>query len=205
MASKSQRKFRRNDHPSSFVCPMTYKITTAPVQDACGHNFEEKAIRNWLDQGHCFCPISRKDMSVGDLKSNDALAEQIERWQWRRDNETELRILCSATGGDKKGFHTFMKACAKQGDIETGGLLPSTEQVFEDEMILLPQERKVLQFVHHQQLEQHQQKRRRCAVRSIVMFLLLNGFMAAILFIWIQFQLSEDSEARDVVPDTDHN
>jgi hypothetical protein len=70
--------------PSEFVCPITNDIMREPVIDADGHTYEWSAILHWL-QMNPRSPITRRPMSVDELKSNRALAEAIGRWQRRSD------------------------------------------------------------------------------------------------------------------------
>jgi hypothetical protein len=77
--------------PPAFVCPLTRKVMEDPVMDQCAHTFERSAISDWLLRHEC-CPISRKPTSADDLRSNNILAERIDRWQWEWDNASLMRI-----------------------------------------------------------------------------------------------------------------
>jgi len=50
-----------------------------------GHVFERSVIEEWIKkQGHV-CPITMSPLSTLELAPDDELAEEIRRWQLRRD------------------------------------------------------------------------------------------------------------------------
>jgi U-box domain len=72
------------------------EVMDDPVMDQCAHNFERRAIIDWLQQqqqqrrsrdchSSC-CPISRKPLIESDLIPNHTLAERIERWKWQKED-----------------------------------------------------------------------------------------------------------------------
>lgn len=66
--------------PAEYLCPITNDVMRDPVIDSEGHTYERTAIVQWL-QTNPRSPITRKPMTVADLKPNRALAEAIDRWQ----------------------------------------------------------------------------------------------------------------------------
>mmetsp|Transcript_5170 Transcript_5170/g.9680 ORF Transcript_5170/g.9680 Transcript_5170/m.9680 type:complete len:255 (-) Transcript_5170:3616-4380(-) len=70
-----------NDQPpQTFRCPLTLQLMEDPVNDACGHCFERRAIQDWLDLRD-FCPISRKPIMNDDLVVNGHLKARIQQWK----------------------------------------------------------------------------------------------------------------------------
>lgn len=154
-----------NSHPPSFACPLTMEVMDDPVMDQCAHNFERKAILEWLSSGHSCCPISRKPLTPTDLVPNHTLAERIERWMWQKEqfeidweNEECLIIV------------TEVDEIVNEGDVETGHQKSKNfskkqkrrahyESVPADFM-LLPQERHVLQMVRSKAEEADRKVRR---------------------------------------------
>jgi hypothetical protein len=66
--------------PTEFLCPITNDVMREPVIDADGHTYEWSAILRWL-QTNPQSPITRRPMTVDELKSNRALVEAIGRWR----------------------------------------------------------------------------------------------------------------------------
>lgn len=64
--------------PMEYMCPITNDVMRDPVIDSEGHTYERAAIVQWL-QTNPRSPITRKPMTVQDLKPNRALAEAIRR------------------------------------------------------------------------------------------------------------------------------
>jgi len=172
-----------------------------PVMDLCAHNFERTAAEEWLLLTEC-CPISRKPLTSQDLVPNHTLAERIEQWQWRQDNDG-LLVLPEQRGGklsqsfssdaeDDTDEYDNVGVIRKDGavfsrlesDIEmahpTGG--SKKQHQVPVELTLLPQERRVLQIVRMRARE-HREKKIRIAMCHAV-----SGF--AVLFIVIFVSLA---------------
>lgn len=104
--------------PSNYYCPLTMHLMEDPVLDGCGHCFDREAITSWLNY-HSMCPISRKPLTTDDLIPETALQERIQHWKSR---------------------HLF----SSEPDLLT---LSETDSHSQFELMLLPQERKVLAIV----------------------------------------------------------
>jgi hypothetical protein len=107
--------------PSNYYCPLTLHLMEVPVRDGCGHCFDRDAITTWLGY-HSFCPISRKPSETNDLIPETALQERIQHWQ-------EVH----------RSFHS-----SSEPDLLR---LSETDSHSQFELMLLPQERKVLSII----------------------------------------------------------
>ncbi len=105
--------------PCNYFCPLTLHLMEDPVLDGCGHCFDRDAISSWLHY-HSFCPISRKPLRSSDLLSATTLQERIQHW--------------------KEGHRSFSS--------EPDTLLVSDTGSYPQlDLMLLPQERKVLSLI----------------------------------------------------------
>jgi U-box domain len=182
MATNSHNKSKQksvnmtvNSHPPSFACPLTMEVMEDPVMDQCAHNFERKAVHEWLQAGHSCCPISRKPLTEADLVPNHRLAERIERWKWQReqgdidwDEDNDVaRTASYSDDDDDECSETIATATEADGiiheDDEADAEMGHRKQlkrfarkkkrrvhykaVLSADFMLLPQERHVLQMV----------------------------------------------------------
>jgi U-box domain len=136
--------------------------------DHCAHNFERRAICDWLrhEGQHC-CPISRKPLLSADLIPNHRLAERIERWKWQCESGT---VDWEASASDSRSINSDEREGGDEVDIERGDRrtrkakrsirkprqLPTASSVERYEslpkmdLMLLPQERMFLDKVRLQ-------------------------------------------------------
>ena len=71
-----------------FVCPITLQVMDRPVTNIkTGHNYERRAILQWIYSGNPTCPLTREQICVGDLVDNDILRCEIT--QWKREKKTQ--------------------------------------------------------------------------------------------------------------------
>lgn len=114
--------------PPAYRCPLTLQLMDDPVNDGCGHCFERRAIQDWLEYSDV-CPISRKPMSYNDLFGNGHLKARIQ--QWKEDHPLYQHV-------DKH-----------YADRQVEDMLSVTSQNSHSqfELMLLPQERQVLNIV----------------------------------------------------------
>lgn len=204
------KRFRRNDHPNSFICPLRCQVMSNPVVCRCGHCFERDAIVEWIASGKSFCPISRKELTNEDLSPNHQLAEQIERWKWRREHESELRDLCE----DNKGDRVHHLSIHHNPDIEMGhsetdsdrdATVFSCEDEIPGQMMLLPQERKALELLRQQNAFERRRRRRRCILYFLAAAIVVNSTLFVALMVWIQFRstdLDVDEDDLEQLQDT---
>ncbi|KAG7365204.1 U-box domain containing protein [Nitzschia inconspicua] len=123
---------RSNDRPpSNYRCPLTLQVMDDPVNDGCGHCFERRAILDWLEYRDV-CPISRKPLQEDLLFRNGHLKSRIQ--QWKEDHplyqhldqhyaDHQIQEMLSSDHDDSSGRHSNF------------------------ELMLLPQERQVLNIV----------------------------------------------------------
>merc|ERR1711964_270873 len=73
-----------DDHPEDFCCPITDDLMEEPVSlNACGHTFEERALREWLDGGNKTCPHCRKQIDSPEsypFQTNWSLKSLIDKY-----------------------------------------------------------------------------------------------------------------------------
>ena len=184
------QKLKQSEHPPSFVCPLSYRVMEDPVSDLCGHTFERTAIEAWIARGNSCCPISRKSLTIDDLKLNHFLAERIDKWKWEKEHE-DLTVLKSAahTRPDDDEVSADGEVIIRGGgDIEMGGhILPKTGfkrnyQEVPTGMTLLPQEREALEVIRKRNsLLKRRRERRKCFYCSVgvATVLIFVGIMGA--------------------------
>uniref|UniRef100_A0A7R9WYF8 U-box domain-containing protein n=1 Tax=Craspedostauros australis TaxID=1486917 RepID=A0A7R9WYF8_9STRA len=83
--------------PERFICPITQEIMVDPLVSKHGHNFERRAILQWLNDhanspDQC-CPMTRKALTPSMLFPNASLRTQIRSWQ----AQNGLPITCRET------------------------------------------------------------------------------------------------------------
>jgi hypothetical protein len=66
----------RRPLPDSFYCPITFELIRKPVIDPDGRTYERDAISNWI-RVNGKSPVTRKALSVYQLRSNEALCALI--------------------------------------------------------------------------------------------------------------------------------
>jgi len=82
--------------PSHFLCPMTLEVTKVPMEHKeTKHNYERKAIFEWIYFGKATCPLTRKKLHPDDFVENVRLRKEIEFWKSKHgvgheDSEDEL-------------------------------------------------------------------------------------------------------------------
>lgn len=179
-----------NQHPPSFACPLTLEVMHDPVSDPCGHTFERTAITEWLRHDSC-CPISRKplDAAGGDLVTNHALAERIEKWQWQREVEDyigmeedlERRTLSIYSpshehGDSEHSVDVEMGQSSGQSRRQKKQRNQHHYEEIDSFMMFLPQERQLLELVQaREEAEQREKQRQRTLRRITAGIVLLAG------------------------------
>ena len=200
MAQEYSRKMKRTKpYPSSFVCPLTHTLLQDPVSDLCGHTFERQAIEAWLNRGHVCCPISRKHLSLADIKRNDELAERIERWHWEKEHEEEMEMLKTLSDEHSAGSRSNDDDDEEDTDDIELARPPRNYQNMQSPnyhpptmsnnnttpAMLLPQEQRALDVMrarHALRLERI--KRRKCCYCSLAL-ILVAVFTVALGLYWI--------------------
>ena len=91
--------------PDEYKCPIGMDIFSDPVIASDGHTYERENITKWLEKNP-YSPMTRQPMSLGNLITNYALRDAIDRW----------KLQNSATGPTQvpnhppKGFTVIVKA-----------------------------------------------------------------------------------------------
>lgn len=179
------------NYPPSFRCPLSYHVMEDPVMDRCAHNFERSAIRDWLELGNHFCPISHKEMTMEDLYPNRTLAAQIEIWKSSRE-ESKRR---ASTVKMQDSFEICENDSNSDSDDEDEITVPTDSKMravnaesYEapNKMMLLPQERRLLHYVHVKEKRERRKKRRRILLRFLAVAVFLNGFLLTGFLLWIR-------------------
>ena len=160
---------------TSYYCPLTLNLMKDPVLDRCGHCFDREAILPWLSQHEC-CPISRKPLHPNDLMDAVALKERIE--QWKEGHVTTNANATSAGSGSRE--HNEGSRIQSDSSSHTSSYYSPLE------LMLLPQERKVLSMIKFQEQVQRQRERfSRCAwavVYAVTLTLFSVAFAAIYSF-----------------------
>jgi hypothetical protein len=134
------KKHQKLAPPSQYICPLTLQVMQDPFNDGCGHCFERDAIVNWLDY-HAMCPISRKPLQFADLRQAKGLQRNIEAWcQQHYDAHDNLSTIYCLDDYDNND---------NDNDDDNSTSQTTTSGSFHSqlELMLLPQERKVLQII----------------------------------------------------------
>jgi len=79
--------------PDKFICPFTLKWMHDSVMTRWGHNFERKALMQWMAWNN-HCSMTRKHLTLKDVIGNQALRSKSKRG---RQNE-ELEQSHDANG-----------------------------------------------------------------------------------------------------------
>ena len=137
--------------PQNYICPLTLQLMDDPVNDICGHCFERRAIQDWLEfRG--VCPISRKPMQSTDLFHNGHLKLRIQEW--------------------KEDHPLYQHADQHYAQHQMNDMLSlsSNDSHSKFELMLLPQERQVLNIVkvRAERRRKDQEHRRRMWTVGIV-------------------------------------
>jgi hypothetical protein len=143
-------------HPTTYVCPLTLQIMDDPVLDGCGHCFDRDAITAWLSF-HSMCPISRKPLCTRDLIEAVALKERIASWKKEHEVDADSDVLQFSVRDSHSQF----------------------------ELMLLPQERKVLSLIKFRNQARTQRENcSRCAWAAVIA-LTLGCFTIAFAAIYV--------------------
>jgi len=68
------------DMPEEFLCQLTRRPMSDPVNTPWGNTYDRTAIVNWLSTQGKICPISGAPLSDTDLLPNKALSSEIKKW-----------------------------------------------------------------------------------------------------------------------------
>jgi hypothetical protein len=81
----------RRPLPDSFYCPITLELIRKPAIDPDGRTYERDAISNWI-RVNGKSPVTRNDLAVSQLRSNEALRDLIEDEKERTDESIHPSI-----------------------------------------------------------------------------------------------------------------
>lgn len=83
-------------YPEEFLCELTMKPLSDPVESIYGSYFEKSAILGWMkEQGHV-CPVTGAPLAENDIKPADDLRLKITKWILQRSMEQDV---APANGG----------------------------------------------------------------------------------------------------------
>jgi hypothetical protein len=66
--------------PAEFICPLSKTLMKEPLMSRYGTHFERKAILEWINQGHNYCPVTGNPLRPSNLVSNKTLQWKIKYW-----------------------------------------------------------------------------------------------------------------------------
>ena len=147
---------QHNGPPTNYICPLTLHVMDEPVSDGCGHCFEREAIVEWLEY-HELCPISRKPLLVQELLPSFGLGERIQQWRTGHPEQEEVTSI-------------------SESDTQHSQL----------ELMLLPQERKVLQIIKLRAKDKRKSQEHNkciCIIAGVATLFLVVGTGMAIKFL----------------------
>jgi hypothetical protein len=181
--------------PSNFICPLTLQLIDIPMTDSCGHTFDYDAIHAWLEI-HEMCPISRKPMHLRNLIVNKALKKRIRLWKRQHPQYIYGQEGFYVRGGYNRPSSSHVVVHAT--DDSTGSTGDDTNQcddrdryqetISPMELILLPQERKMLGAIKTRALALRKLRQRQNCVYAIA------GVVVGILIIAFTFAIKNLSE-----------
>ena len=194
--------------PSSYICPLTLRIIKEPVSDECGHTFEKDAIYNWLeihdnqDCGGGFCPISRKPLCKEELYPNIGLKNRIQQWKsihsQQHNNGAHHDHSSSSNGSDETAttsttttadnYYYDDEDCfvgVENNNNNSNGTYSSTTTRCRIELLLLPQERHVLQMIQHRAFDLRRIRRKKVCLISIAVSVVCISLVAGLLVLKI--------------------
>jgi hypothetical protein len=157
--STTDSALRTRRPPSNYYCPLTLHLMEEPVLDGCGHCFDRDAITSWLNY-HSICPISRKPLEIDDLIPETALQERIRHWH---------EVQRSLHGSDEPDLLS----------------LSETDSHSQLELMLLPQERRVLSVIKFRKQVRTQRKRHIRCVWTVVAIVTLCFVTISFLAIYL--------------------
>lgn len=151
--------------------------------DPCAHNFERSAIEDWI-QRHSCCPISRKDLSIEDLRPNHTLAERIEKWQWQQQVDKSGWVDVAAELSDD------------DDDLESPRTVTLTKHKYSEvpsKFMLLPQEREMQQLCRvRAEKTRREIRKRRCWTTVLVLLVMISLGLLAIVVVRYLHQKEDD-------------
>lgn len=74
--------------PNDFICPLTQKVMTDPVQSPEGVSFEREAILKVLSF-RSMCPVNGTPLRAGSLRTNTKLQWMILFWKSQNESEEQ--------------------------------------------------------------------------------------------------------------------
>jgi hypothetical protein len=82
-------------YPEEFLCELTMKPLSDPVESIYGNYFEKSAILGWMkEQGHV-CPITGGPLAESDIKPADDLRMKLTKWILQRSIEQDVAPINS--------------------------------------------------------------------------------------------------------------
>mmetsp|Transcript_10887 Transcript_10887/g.31480 ORF Transcript_10887/g.31480 Transcript_10887/m.31480 type:complete len:170 (+) Transcript_10887:128-637(+) len=100
------------DTPQHFVCPLTMECMADPLCSKYGHNYERRAILEWLDAGKDTCPMTRKPLLPSMLIPNHSLRLKIKAW--KAANEVDLLLMDLGLDDDDNAISQLAPASTRQ-------------------------------------------------------------------------------------------
>jgi hypothetical protein len=87
------------DFPPSYLCQLSQKPMSEPVQSVYGNIFDRPVILHWMSkQGH-ICPLTGAPLSETDLKPMDDLENEIREWILHKSQAQSPSSFVTKAGG----------------------------------------------------------------------------------------------------------
>lgn len=91
LVEKSAFAIDHHPLPPSYYCPIMCELMVDPVITPEGFSYERDAIENWITVNRC-SPMTRNEMSVSQLRENNALYELIQEEKDRTEESLHPSI-----------------------------------------------------------------------------------------------------------------
>ena len=69
-----------SDVPPGFLCELTHRLLTDPVETPMGNVYEKAAIMNWLQQQGQICPLTGTPLTASDLTPASKTKMKVQQW-----------------------------------------------------------------------------------------------------------------------------
>ncbi|KAL3901265.1 MAG: hypothetical protein SGARI_006095 [Bacillariaceae sp.] len=167
-----------------------------PVNDGCGHCFERRAIMDWLEYRDV-CPISRKPLDYReDLYTNGALKMRILEWKEEHPLYQNCDIhYAEHQAAEVLGYHDNNSDDEESVDSAELEARKRRDPHSQFELMLLPQERQVLNIVKARAADRQKRQEKRNCVKGIMITLVL-GIILIILLTFLGRKLNEVADAE---------
>lgn len=99
-------------HPCE--CPISHEIMMQPVITDCGHTFEEKNIKAWIEKGNTHCPLCPAEVSIQKLHKDFLMKSLPDFIKTLEDKLNQAQKQLEALSQDNATLKTKMQTLQEQ-------------------------------------------------------------------------------------------